>query len=201
MATPASDMLANQVLFLPAAASISKLEELRLASACRRANHDALPIRVAIIASPSDLGAVTELWDKPRAYARFLGLELALTRPGRRARRHARRCSASTLPCHSAPATYALVGRSASGRSGPALVDAAQAAVMSIAQSRPRPSARPRDGWQASGCAHRRRGDPPPIASLGSSSSPHWRQQRRLPLLHSLALRRPDAEGSTRESL
>ena len=33
---------------------------------------------MAIIAKPSDLGAVTGLWRKPRAYARFLGLELSL---------------------------------------------------------------------------------------------------------------------------
>ena len=32
---------------------------------------------MAIIASPFDLGAVTALWRKPRAYARFLGIELS----------------------------------------------------------------------------------------------------------------------------
>ena len=36
------------------------------------------PIRVAIIASRSDLGSVTALWRKPTSYARFLGLELSL---------------------------------------------------------------------------------------------------------------------------
>ena len=41
------------------------------------------PIRVAIIASRSDLGAITGLWLKPRAYARFLGLELSLAYTGR----------------------------------------------------------------------------------------------------------------------
>ena len=131
---PASDVLANQVLFLPAAAGISKLEELRLASLIDAANHDALPIRVAIIASPSDLGAVTELWDQPRAYARFLGLELALT--GQDGVLVVMPNGVGFYsPAHSAPATYALVGRVASGRSGPALVSAAQAAVTSVAQA------------------------------------------------------------------
>jgi hypothetical protein len=131
---PASDVLANQVLFLPTAAGISKLEELRLASLIDAANHDALPIRVAIIASPSDLGAVTELWDQPRAYARFLGLELALT--GQDGVLAVMPNGVGFYsPGHSAPATYALVGRVASGRSGPALVSAAQAAVMSVAQA------------------------------------------------------------------
>src|SRR5262249_15196709 len=34
------------------------------------------PIRVALIARPTDLGGVGALWAKPRQYARFLGLEL-----------------------------------------------------------------------------------------------------------------------------
>ena len=131
---PASDVLANQVLFLPAAAGISKPEELRLASLIDAANHDALPIRVAIISSPSDLGAVTELWDQPRAYARFLGLELALT--GQDGVLVVMPNGVGFYsPGPSAPAAYALVGRVASGRSGPALVNAAQAAVMSVAQA------------------------------------------------------------------
>ena len=36
------------------------------------------PIRVAIISPPDDLGAITALWDKPAAYASFLGTELSL---------------------------------------------------------------------------------------------------------------------------
>ena len=189
---PASDVLANQVLFLPAAARISKLEELRLASLIDAANHDALPIRVAIIASPSDLGAVTELWDQPRAYARFLGLELALT--GQDGVLVVMPDGVGFYsPGHSAPATYALVGRVASGHSGPALVNAAQAAVMSIARSRPRPSARPR--------AAGRRGAARTDAVATHHRSRLWVRRprriggsrRRLPLLHSLALRPPDA--------
>ena len=35
-------------------------------------------LRVAIIASRSDLGSVTELWRQPQTYARFLGQELSL---------------------------------------------------------------------------------------------------------------------------
>ena len=33
---------------------------------------------MAIIGAPVDLGAVTALWDKPPAYASFLGVELSL---------------------------------------------------------------------------------------------------------------------------
>ena len=42
-----------------------------------------VPIRVAIIATPGDLGAVGALWRRPEAYARFLGLELSLSYKGR----------------------------------------------------------------------------------------------------------------------
>jgi hypothetical protein len=33
---------------------------------------------VAVIAAPADLGSVTELWNQPQLYARFLGQELSL---------------------------------------------------------------------------------------------------------------------------
>ena len=36
------------------------------------------PLRVAVIASPTDLGSITELWRRPASYARFLGQELSL---------------------------------------------------------------------------------------------------------------------------
>ncbi len=49
----------------------------------RAAGRAGFPVRVAIIASRSDLGAVTELWREPRAYARFLGIELSLAYKGR----------------------------------------------------------------------------------------------------------------------
>ena len=40
--------------------------------------HTAATDRVAIIASPPDLGSVTELWHQPQNYARFLAQELTL---------------------------------------------------------------------------------------------------------------------------
>ena len=118
----------------PPTADIPARDQLRLVSLLDAANHDGLPIRVAIISSPSDLGAVSELWDQPRAYARFLGFELSLT------------SRAQLLvvmpdgvgyysPGHLAPAIYDLVGRIPAGRSGSALVGAAQAAVMSVAEA------------------------------------------------------------------
>ena len=75
---PASDVLVSQALFLPADAAIPAREQLRLASLLDAARQNGLPVHLAIISSPSDLGAVSELWDRPRAYARFLGFELSL---------------------------------------------------------------------------------------------------------------------------
>jgi hypothetical protein len=75
---PASDVLIGQTLFLPADAGASVAQQSQLQTLLRAAAHAGYPIRVALIASPSDLGSVTALWHQPRAYARFLGYELAL---------------------------------------------------------------------------------------------------------------------------
>ena len=122
---PASDVLVNHALFLPAEADIPARDQLGLVSLLDAAKQNGLPIRLAIISSPSDLGAVSELWDQPRAYARFLGFELSLT------------SRAQLLvvmpdgvgyysPGHPAPGIYDLVGRIPAGRSGSALISAAQ---------------------------------------------------------------------------
>jgi hypothetical protein len=39
-------------------------------------------LRVAVIASPADLGSVTELWRQPQTYARFLAQELSVVYGG-----------------------------------------------------------------------------------------------------------------------
>ena len=131
---PASDVLVNQSLFLPADAATPVPEQLRLVSLLAAARQAGLPMRLAIISSPSDLGAVSELWDEPLAYARFLGFELSLTD---RAQLLVVMPSGVGLywPGHSATATYDLVDRIAVGRGRSALLSAAQAAVMSVADA------------------------------------------------------------------
>jgi hypothetical protein len=131
---PASDVLVSQTVFFPADAGMTVHDERRLVSLLGAARHDGLPIRLAIISSPSDLGAVSELWGQPRAYAHFLGYELSLTdrdwllvvMPNG---------VGFDAPIHSAAATYGLVNRIPSGRSGPALASAAQAAVLLVAET------------------------------------------------------------------
>jgi hypothetical protein len=80
---PASDFLINQNFFLPFNADISAQRHAGLESLLREANESGYPIKVAIIATPFDLGTAGALWGKPQQYARFLGYELAFVYRGR----------------------------------------------------------------------------------------------------------------------
>jgi len=79
---PASDVLATQSLFLPQDAGIPVPQENQLSGLLTSAASSGYPIRVAVIASASDLGSVTELWRQPQTYAEFLGQELSLAYRG-----------------------------------------------------------------------------------------------------------------------
>jgi hypothetical protein len=76
---PASDVLATEQLFLPQDAAVPVAQQEQLARVLQAAAASGYPIRVAIVASPTDLGSVTALWRQPQNYAQFLGQELALT--------------------------------------------------------------------------------------------------------------------------
>ena len=80
---PGSDVLVYQPLFLASDAGVSVHKQVQLGALLHQAARRGFPIRVAIISSRFDLGAVTSLWRKPRAYARFLGLELSAAYKGR----------------------------------------------------------------------------------------------------------------------
>jgi hypothetical protein len=75
---PASDVLATQALFLPQDAGIPLAQQNQLTALLTDAASSGYQLRVAIIASSTDLGSVTELWRQPQTYARFLGQELSL---------------------------------------------------------------------------------------------------------------------------
>lgn len=79
---PASDVLATGPLFLPADAGLPASRQAQLQSLVQAASRGGFPIRVALIASPADLGSITELWRQPTEYAGFLGEELSLTYRG-----------------------------------------------------------------------------------------------------------------------
>lgn len=79
---PASDVLAEQAAFIPVDGSIPLADQARVQTVVRAAARRGYPVRVAVIATRADLGAVTALWGKPAAYAGFLGRELSLTYRG-----------------------------------------------------------------------------------------------------------------------
>jgi hypothetical protein len=79
---PASDVLAQQSLFLPQDAGLPVAQQTQLAGLLQAAARRGYPIRVALVASATDLGSVTALWGQPENYARFLGQELALVYRG-----------------------------------------------------------------------------------------------------------------------
>ena len=79
---PASDVLATQPLFLPQDAGIPLAQQNQLTALLGAAASSGYQLRVAIIASRTDLGSVTELWRQSQTYARFLGQELSLVYRG-----------------------------------------------------------------------------------------------------------------------
>src|SRR5580658_2765931 len=73
---PASDVLLIANVFYPYQETVSNnlIAALNLTTA--RAHTAKFPIRVAIIATPADLGAIPELFGKPQQYANFLDREI-----------------------------------------------------------------------------------------------------------------------------
>jgi hypothetical protein len=73
---PASDYLYTQQVFIPFDIKVPVAAQGNLHRTVAGANRAGYAIRVAIIGSAYDLGAVPSLWKKPQTYARFLGEEL-----------------------------------------------------------------------------------------------------------------------------
>jgi hypothetical protein len=73
---PASDYLYTQQAFIPFDIKAPVAAQSDLHRTIAGANRGGFAIRVAIISSAYDLGAVPSLWQKPQTYARFLGQEL-----------------------------------------------------------------------------------------------------------------------------
>jgi len=80
---PGSDVLVYQNLFVASDANMPIAKQVELGNLLTAATSGGFPVRVAIIAQQDDLGAITALWDKPAAYANFLGTELSLAYTGR----------------------------------------------------------------------------------------------------------------------
>ncbi|HEY5198197.1 MAG TPA: hypothetical protein VIJ51_14340 [Solirubrobacteraceae bacterium] len=74
---PASDVLLVSNVFYPYQQTVSNDLIAALNTATARAHAAKFPIRVAIIATPVDLGAVPDLFAKPQDYANFLEREIS----------------------------------------------------------------------------------------------------------------------------
>jgi cytochrome c biogenesis protein CcmG/thiol:disulfide interchange protein DsbE len=131
---PGSDVLVYQPLFLASDAGVSIARQVGLGKLLQGARRQGIPIRVAIIASPQDLGAITPLWRKPQAYARFLGIELSQAYAGRLLVVMPNGFGFFWLGHPAAPA-YRTLSRIRVGPGGAGLAQATRAAVTSLARA------------------------------------------------------------------
>jgi len=76
-ADPASDVLLTQSVFLPYAPAPSPALRTQLTGLTADAAKAGFPIKVAIIGSAADLGAVSDQFGRPQSYADFLSREIS----------------------------------------------------------------------------------------------------------------------------
>jgi hypothetical protein len=74
---PASDVLIGESVFYPYSPAVSAGLQNKLNAEAAAAAHARFPIKIALIASPPDLGAIPVLFDRPQQYARFLEQEIS----------------------------------------------------------------------------------------------------------------------------
>jgi hypothetical protein len=74
---PASDVLLGENVFYPYSPPISPRLQRTLSAETAAAGREHFPIKVALIASPADLGVVPDLFDQPQKYADFLDQEIS----------------------------------------------------------------------------------------------------------------------------
>jgi hypothetical protein len=78
---PASDVLLGQNVFYPYQPPVSASLQSALNAETAAAARAHFPIKVALIASPVDLGVITQLFAKPQQYAKFLDQEISYPSP------------------------------------------------------------------------------------------------------------------------
>ena len=74
---PASDVLIAQNVFYPFSPPVAPAIQRTLNAETAAAKRARFPIKVALIASPTDLGAIPSLFGKPQQYADFLDQEIS----------------------------------------------------------------------------------------------------------------------------
>jgi hypothetical protein len=129
---PASDYLLVQKVFLPFDAKFPAQRQAQFTALVTAANRSGFTIRVALISSSYDLGAITSLWQKPQTYARFLAEELSYLYKGRLLIVMPNGFGFAWLK-HTPAAEYALLKTIPIAPGNAGLLDAAQAAVQRLA--------------------------------------------------------------------
>jgi hypothetical protein len=74
---PASDTLLGENVFYPYSPPVTRAVQLKLNAQTAAARRAGFPIKVALIAAPTDLGAIPSLFGHPQAYAKFLDQEIS----------------------------------------------------------------------------------------------------------------------------
>lgn len=80
-ADPASDVLLYQQVFYPYRPVVDDALKAQLDGLTARTRKEGFPLKVAIVASQNDLGAVSSFFEDPRGYASFLEHEIRTNRP------------------------------------------------------------------------------------------------------------------------
>jgi LPXTG-motif cell wall-anchored protein len=78
---PASDVLLGQNVYYPYSPPVPQGIQRTLNAETAAAKKAGLPLKVALIASPVDLGVIPELFGKPADYAKFLDKEISFQGP------------------------------------------------------------------------------------------------------------------------
>jgi hypothetical protein len=74
---PASDVLLGESVFYPYSPPVTAAIQKTLNAEAAAARKAGLPLKVALIASPVDLGVIPDLFGKPQKYADFLDQEIS----------------------------------------------------------------------------------------------------------------------------
>ena len=76
---PASDVLLGDNVFYPYSPAVPRSLQLTLNTVTAKARAQGFPLKVALIAAPTDLGVIPDLFGKPQSYAKFLDQEISFT--------------------------------------------------------------------------------------------------------------------------
>jgi hypothetical protein len=74
---PASDVLLGENVYYPYSPTVSRALQQTLAAETQALKRSGLPLKVALISSPVDLGVVPDLFGHPQRYADFLDQEIS----------------------------------------------------------------------------------------------------------------------------